>query len=155
TMGLVHRDIKPANIMLERPAGIGVAGIESSSSPANVRAVGKPIIVDFGLALRDEAEIVMTGEGQIIGTPAYQSPEQAAGMGHTVDGRSDVYGLGVVLYELICGELPFRGSKAMIVNQVLTEEPRPPRKLNDHIPRDLETICLKALAKQPVRRYAT
>jgi WD40 repeat protein len=142
-MGLVHRDIKPANIMLERqPRG-------------SLESLGKPIVVDFGLAVRDEAEIVMTVEGQIVGTPAYMSPEQAAGQSHRVDGRSDVYSLGVVLYELICGELPFRGSKAMIIHQVLDEEPKPPRRLNDRIPRDLETICLKALAKQPARRYAT
>jgi WD40 repeat protein/tRNA A-37 threonylcarbamoyl transferase component Bud32 len=156
--GLVHRDIKPGNIMVEHASPlVGHRPHSLVNAPAGTESGfhAKPIIVDFGLALREETEIVMTVEGQIIGTPAYMSPEQAAGHGHHVDRRSDLYSLGVVLYQLLCGEVPFRGSKAMLLYQVLRDDPRPLRSLNDRIPRDLETICLKAMAKQPGWRYAT
>ncbi len=131
--GVVHRDVKPSNVLLD--------------------ARGEPQLTDFGLAKRDVGEITMTLEGQVLGTPAYMSPEQARGDGHRVDGRSDVYSLGVILYELLTGELPFRGNTRMVLHQVLYDEPRAPRGLNDRIPRDLETICLKAMAKEPARRY--
>jgi tetratricopeptide (TPR) repeat protein/tRNA A-37 threonylcarbamoyl transferase component Bud32 len=151
-MGLVHRDIKPANIMVEydRPR-LGEEGADEEAA----RRTGRPRIMDFGLALRDDVEITMTVDGQIIGTPAYMSPEQAMGQGHRVDRRSDVYSLGVILYEMLSAELPFRGSRVMMVHQVLHEDPRPPRRINDKVPRDLETICLKAMAKAPAQRYAT
>src|SRR5262249_31540133 len=132
--GVVHRDIKPSNILLGDD--------------------GRPHLTDFGLAKCEAGEVTMTLEGQVLGTPAYMSPEQASGEAHRVDGRSDVYSLGVILYQMLSGELPFRGTARMLLDQVLHGEPRSPRSLNDRLPRDLETICLKCLQKEPGRRYA-
>src|SRR5262249_4406775 len=132
--GLIHRDIKPSNIMLEKGSG-------------------RVKITDFGLARWDEVSAeTLTQSGGIVGTLPYVSPELIRSATR-IDKRSDVYSLGVVLYELLTGERPFRGQPQMILEQVVHDEPREPSRLNDAIPYDLETIALVCLAKEPNRRY--
>jgi serine/threonine protein kinase len=131
--GVVHRDVKPSNILIDDS--------------------GRPYVVDFGLAL----EVKNRGMGpEFAGTPAYMSPEQARGEGNRVDGRSDIFSLGVVLYELLCRRLPFQGKSLQeLLEHILHWEPVPPRQIEDSIPKALEQICLKAIAKRASDRYST
>lgn len=134
--GVIHRDLKPGNILID--------------------GQNQPHITDFGLAKYGSTEITMTITGDVLGTPAYMSPEQASGESHRVDRRSDVFSLGVVLYELLTGQKPFKATSSLgLLKQIQSTDPRSLRAIEQQIPRDLETICLKALSKERDRRYAT
>ena len=134
----VHRDLKPGNIILvQRADGL------------------RPVLVDFGLALSESASGA-SQRGVIAGTPNYMSPEQARGEGHRIDGRTDIYAAGVILYRMLCGKLPFAApSIRELLAKVLEEEPVPLRQHNRGVPRELEKICLKAMSKDIADRYTT
>ena len=135
--GVIHRDIKPANVMID----------------AETR---QPILMDFGLAREaSQDSIQITQVGHVVGTPAYMAPEQASGERERIGPHTDVYALGAILYDLLCDHPPFTGSVSEVLRRVQTEDPVPPRRSRPHVPRGLETICLKALSKEPSRRYAS
>ena len=154
--GIIHRDLKPANVLL--------AGVRSQESGASTKSETSavlmpdprlltPKITDFGLARQESSDL--TGSHMTVGTPSYMSPEQARG-GQQINPATDIYALGAILYELLTGRPPFQGSTALeTVLLVVSEEPLPPRLFQPSLPRDLETICLKCLHKEPAKRYAT
>jgi serine/threonine-protein kinase len=134
--GILHRDIKPGNILLD--------------------ATGEPHLTDFGLARLIETESTVTRTLEVLGTPSYMAPEQAVGNNERVSSATDIYGLGAVLYQLLTGHPPFAGGTTFeTVRLVLDTEPRQPRLLNPKVDRDLATICLKCLEKDPQRRYSS
>src|SRR5688572_7335273 len=136
--GIVHRDLKPANIMID--------------------LAGEPHVMDFGLAkfLDDPKRLMLTKDGSFLGTPYYMAPEQIRGEARLVGPRSDIYSLGVILYEILCGRTPHVAPNSVeIFQKILTEEPPPPRLFNTRIHPDLQTICLKAIDKDTLQRYAS
>ncbi len=149
--GILHRDIKPGNVLLEPARGGGADGPEDGAPPLDLI----PRLTDFGLAKLREHAGAETTTGPALGTPQYMAPEQAAGRNRQIGPATDVYALGVILYELLTGQPPFRGDTALVLfRRVQEEEPLPVRRLRSQVPRDLETICLKCLEKEPERRYA-
>jgi serine/threonine protein kinase len=132
--GLVHRDLKPDNILLDSD--------------------GAPHVADFGLALHESLQ--RRQRGQRAGSPAYMSPEQVQGLSHRLDGRSDIWSLGVMLYEMLAGRRPFAGDTIKeLFEEILERDPRPPRQIDPVIPAELERICLKCLSKRMTDRYTT
>jgi WD40 repeat protein len=145
--GVLHRDLKPANVLL------AFSGRSESGAGLNEAA---PKVTDFGLAKRLDADVGQTQSGAILGTPSYMAPEQAAGRGKDVGPAADVYALGAILYECLTGRPPFRAATPMdTLVQVLSEEAVSVRRLQPQVPRDLETVCLKCLAKPAHRRYTS
>ncbi len=133
---VIHRDLKPANVMIGQN--------------------GEPVVMDFGLARRSvEGEERLTHTGTTIGTPAYMSPEQLSGDHEGVGSSSDIYSLGVIFYELLTGQLPFKGNMLTIFHQIVTTEPPPPRNLNDRIDVRLQDLCLRMLSRSPMDRPAS
>src|SRR5262249_22383085 len=153
--GVVHRDLKPANVLLT-----GVRSQESGVREGKTLTPDSwlltPKVTDFGLAKLQTAASHLTQSGAILGTPSYMAPEQAAGDGKAVGPATDIYALGAILYEALTGRPPFRAASAMdTVMQVVHDDPVPPSRLQPKLPRDIETICLKCLAKKPEQRYAS
>jgi serine/threonine protein kinase len=157
--GIIHRDLKPANVLLmhiEAPTAHGSGAREVAGTCSLGEESWVPKVADFGLAKRlgDAPGSGQTQTGTVLGTPSYMAPEQAAGRGQQVGPATDVYALGAILYELLTGRPPFAGPTPLeTVMQVLSQDPVPPSHLQPKVPRDLEIICLKCLAKEPHRRY--
>ncbi|MBY0527140.1 MAG: protein kinase [Gemmataceae bacterium] len=159
--GIVHRDLKPGNILLKVVSGQSSVVSKDKAAPSSALTTDHlslttiPKITDFGLAKRTDGASDQTKTGSVLGTPSYIAPEQAAGR-KEIGPSADIYALGAILYEMLTGRPPFRGESSMdTILQVMSEEPVAPRQLQPKLPRDLETICLKCLEKEPRKRYAT
>jgi WD40 repeat protein len=158
---IVHRDLKPANILLQRKADLQNPQAEPESwslfSDAHFQIADfEPKVTDFGLAKRLDEKTSGATSGEVVGTPSYMAPEQAAGKAGQIGPATDVYALGAVLYEMLTGRPPFKGATPLdTLVQVLHEEPVKPGRLRPGLPLDLETVCLKCLEKEPGRRYSS
>ena len=152
--GIIHRDLKPANILLKiADASLQIEKADSQSTIGNLQ-YAIPKISDFGLAKYMDLGMGLTQTGAIVGTPSYMAPEQASGKSRIIGPCTDIHALGAILYELLTGRPPFKAATMMdTLEMVRTQEPVPPSQLQPKIPRDLETICLKCLYKEPNRRY--